>query len=97
MPSLMAWSLLPLLAPDLLVTAMSDQSSGFPKGFGRAQTQPRVLVRPSSPHCGRQPASFSKALAVWTQTEVPLPSTSPWETVRGCRVFQRPLLLMEEG
>lgn len=95
-PSWLAWSLLPLLVPALLVTATSDQSGGFPKVFGWAQTQPGVLVQPSSPHSGVQPAPFSEGAYSAVTAKIPFPSVSQWETIRGCRVFSCPLLVTKD-
>lgn len=97
MPSLLAWSLLPLLVPDLLVTAMSDRSNGFPKGFGWHRPSLASSSSPPAPTvaCGQLPSL--KVLTVQTRAEIPLPSVSQWETIRGCRLLSRPLLFMKGG
>lgn len=86
MPSLLAWSLLPLLVLDLLVIAMSAQSSGFPKAFGWHRPSLEPSSSPPAPTVACSQLPSLKVLAVQTQAEIPVPSVSQWETVgaSGC-------------
>ena len=53
-----------LLVLVLVVTTMSVQTGGLPRGLGWAQTQPGVLGQPPSPHGGTQTAPSLKVPAV---------------------------------
>lgn len=53
-----------LLVLVLVVTTMSVQTGGLPRGLGWAQTQPGVLLQPPSPHRGTQTAPSLKVPAV---------------------------------